>query len=257
MRYFAFFLALAVAAAPITGLAQQHGGGGRPSGGGGGRPSGGARPSGGGGGFNFNRDTAPSRPASNNNYRPNTNNNYHPTNNTYNRNTNNNYHPTTNNNYHPTNNTYNRNVNNTYVSRGNYTYYNAGGNRVTCNNCTFVRNPVYGGGAAWGWNRGVAWYPAPAYWGGGFWGAMAIGVTSAAVFGAIVANNTRYTSYQIMPSSPGATLLNNYHLTQTPCGPPNLVVIFGPNNSVICAYPNNIVAPGNYNLDTSTLSLVS
>jgi hypothetical protein len=257
MKYFALFLALVIAAAPMTALGQQHGGG-RPSGGGGrpsggGRPAGGTRPagSGGGGGFNFNRDTAPSRPPSSNNYN-------HP-------NTSNNYHPNTNNNYHPTNNNYNRNVNNynrttvnnTYVNRGNHTYYNASGNRVTCNNCTFVRNPVYGGGAAWGWNRGVAWYPAPTYWGGGFWGAMAIGVTSAAVFGAIVANNTRYTSYQIMPSSPGATLLNNYHLTQTPCGPPNLVVIFGPNNSVICAYPNDIVAPGNYNLDTSTLSLVS
>jgi hypothetical protein len=280
MRYFALFLAFVIAAAPMTALGQQHGGGrpsggGRPAGGGGGRPAGGggtrpagvARPSGEGGGFNFNHDTAPSRPPSSNNYHPNTSNNYHPntnnnyhpnTNNNYHPNTSNNYHPNTNNNYHPTNNNYNRTtVNNTYVSRGNHTYYNASGTRVSCNNCTFVRNPVYGGGAVWGWNRGVAWYPAPAYWGGGFWGAMAIGVTSAAVFGAIVANNTRYTSYQIMPSSPGATLLNNYHLTQTPCGPPNLVVIFGPNNSVICAYPNDIVAPGSYNLDTSTLSLVS
>jgi len=46
-------------------------------------------------------------------------------------------------------------------------------------------------------------------------------------------------------------------LTQTPCGPPNLVVILGPDNSVICAYPNNLVAPGEYSLDPSTLTIVS
>ena len=43
---------------------------------------------------------------------------------------------------------------------------------------------------------------------------MAIGVTSAAVFGTIVANNQTYKSYQVQPSSPGAQVLNNYHLTQ-------------------------------------------
>lgn len=86
---------------------------------------------------------------------------------------------------------------------------------------------------------------------------MAIGVTSAAVFGTIVANNQTYQSYQVQPSSPGAQVLNNYHLTQTQCGPPNLVVIYGPNNSVICAFPNSTVSAGNYSLDTATLSLVS
>ena len=132
------------------------------------------------------------------------------------------------------------------------------GNR-TCNNCTVVRNPVYGGGGAYGWNHGTPWYPAPAYWGGGFWGAMAIGVTSAAVFGSIVNSSTQetYTSYQVQPSSPGATMLSNYKLTQTQCGPPNLVVVYGPDNSVICAQPNSMVSAGEYNLDTSTLSLTS
>ena len=124
---------------------------------------------------------------------------------------------------------------------------------------TVVANPVYRGGPAYGWNHGVAWAPAPAYYGGGFWGAMAIGVTSAAVYGSIVSASTHqtYTSYQVQPSSPGATLLSNYHLTQTQCGPANLVVVYGPNNSVICAYPNDMVTAGNYNLDTSTLSLTS
>jgi hypothetical protein len=238
MKYLALFLALVVAAGPATGLAQRTGAH---------RPAGGAaRPGGGGGGFNFNRDTAPQRqapqrPPQQQYNRPNTNNvNNHPTNNNYNRNVNVNN--------HPANTNYNRNVN---VNNRSVNVANVNVNR------NVVVNPVYRGGPAWGWNHGVAWYPAPAYWGGGFWGAMAIGVTSAAVYGAIMANNVRYASYQIQPNSPGATLLNNYQLTQTPCGPPNLVVIFGPNNSVICAYPNNIVSPGNYNLDPSTLTLTS
>jgi hypothetical protein len=150
------------------------------------------------------------------------------------------------------------NVNN----NGNRTTVNNNGNRTNINNNnvninrTVINNPVYYGGGAWGWNRGVAWAPAYGYYGGGFWGALAIGVTSAAVYGAIVSsNNQTYTSYQVQPSSPGATLLANYQLQQVQCGPPNLVVIYGPDNSVICAYPNNLVAAGNYNLNTETLSL--
>lgn len=120
-----------------------------------------------------------------------------------------------------------------------------------------VANPVYRG-PAWGWNRGIAWYPAPTYWGGGFWGALAIGITAAAVFGAIVdADQQQVVSYQVEPNSPGATLLANYQLTQVPCGPPDLVVIFGPDNSVICAYPNNLVSAGEYDLDAQQLTIIS
>jgi hypothetical protein len=134
----------------------------------------------------------------------------------------------------------------TYANNG-YVYHGA-----------VVTNPVYGGYPVWGWNAGVAWYPAPYYWGGGFWGPFAVGVASAAVFGSIVAaNNVTYTSYQAQPSSPGAKLLASYQLTQTPCGPPNLVVIYGPNNSVICAHPNNLVAAGNYSVNEQTLTITS
>jgi Sulfatase len=66
----------------------------------------------------------------------------------------------------------------------------------------------------------------------------------AAVYGSIVSNDAAYTSYQVQPSSPGARLLESYQLTQTP-GPPNLVVVYDLNNSVICARPNNLVAAGN------------
>jgi hypothetical protein len=133
------------------------------------------------------------------------------------------------------------------------TYVNNG----TVYHGTYVTNPVYGHYGVWGWNGGVAWYPAPYYWGGGFWGAFAVGVTSAAVYGSIVAANTTYTSYQVQPSSPGAKLLTSYGLTQTQCGPPNLVVIYGPNNSVICAFPNNLVSAGTYTVNQQTLTIES
>ena len=120
-----------------------------------------------------------------------------------------------------------------------------------------VTNPVYGY-PVYGWNGGYPWYPAPYYYGGGFWGPFAVGVTSAAVYGSIVAaNNQTITSYQVETSSPGAKLLESYHLTQTACGPPGLVVIYGPNNSVICADPNNLVSAGNYSVNSQTLTIVS
>ncbi|MEO9169693.1 MAG: hypothetical protein ABI282_11300, partial [Candidatus Baltobacteraceae bacterium] len=109
----------------------------------------------------------------------------------------------------------------------------------------------------WGWNAGVVWYPAPTYWGGGFWGPWAIGAASAALYGSIVYNNQTVTSYQVEPDSPGAKLLSSYQLTQTPCGPPNLVVILGPSNSAICAHPNQLVSAGTYTVDSSNLTIVS
>jgi hypothetical protein len=120
-----------------------------------------------------------------------------------------------------------------------------------------VRNPYHWNN--WGWNHGVVWYPAPIYWGWGFWGPWAYGVAGLVLYGSIVnyPQQLIYPSYQIQPSSPGAQLLENYGLTQTECGPPNLVVIWGPNNSVICAYPNNLVSAGNYGLDPSTLTITA
>ena len=113
---------------------------------------------------------------------------------------------------------------------------------------------------AWGWNHGVVWRSAPVYWGGGFWGPFALAaLTDSLLFGSIVddQNQVIYPSYQAEPDSPGAQLLQDYGLQQTDCGPPDLVVIWGPDNSVICAFPNDTVAPGNYDVDPSTFSLVS
>ena len=108
----------------------------------------------------------------------------------------------------------------------------------------------------WWWNHGVVWTPAPAYWGGGFWGPFAFGL-AVGLYGSYPYNGVDYYSYQVQPDTPGSQLLQNYGLTQTACGQPNLVVIWGPDNSVICAFPNNTVAPGQYTIDPATLTLVS
>ncbi|MBV8245950.1 MAG: hypothetical protein JOZ38_08525 [Candidatus Eremiobacteraeota bacterium] len=122
----------------------------------------------------------------------------------------------------------------------------------------YVANPVYGGYAAWGWNGGYAWYPVPTYWGGGFWGGFAVASAWAVAYGtAVNTSGQTVTSYQVQPDSAGAKLLASYKLEQTPCGPSNLVVINGPNGSVICAKPNATVAAGTYALDASNLTLVS
>ena len=95
----------------------------------------------------------------------------------------------------------------------------------------------------WGWNGGTAWIGYSGYWGNGFWGPLAYGLGAA--------------SYVVAAGSPGAQLLLAYQLTQTPCGPPNLVEIYGPDGSEICAFPNALVAPGQYYIDPDTLTLYS
>ena len=253
MKYLYVIAAILIALQPAAASAQR-GGGGRGGGGG-------MRGGGGGGGFNLSRDTGrapqtrpaqPQRPqggnaGNGNRGNGNVGNGNRNNGNVGNGNRNN---GNINNGNRNNGNINNGNRNNVTINNGNRTNINVSGNTV-------VRNPVYVNTTAWGWNRGVAWAPAPYYWGGGFWGAMAIGVTSAAVYGSIVANNQKYTSYQVQPSSPGATFLSNYQLTQVQCGAPGLVIVYGPSNSVICAQPNNLVAAGTYQLNTETLSLTS
>jgi hypothetical protein len=145
---------------------------------------------------------------------------------------------------------YNRNTGTSsqyhYNSSGKNGYYYGG--RV-------VANPVYY--PAWGWNRGVVWAPVGGYWGGGFWGPFAVGAATAAVMGSIVYANQTYTSYSVQSSSPGATLLSNYGLRQVPCGPPGLVVIYGPEFGIICAEPNGRVGAGSYAVNVDNLTLQS
>jgi hypothetical protein len=121
-----------------------------------------------------------------------------------------------------------------------------------------LRNGHVGGGA-YGWNRGVRWDPASGYWGGGFWGPFALAdLAGIALYGDVDDGQDQlaYSSYEVEPDSPGSELLADYGLSQTPCGGPNLVVIWGPNGSVVCAFPDGSVGPGEYEVDPSTFTLV-
>jgi hypothetical protein len=121
-----------------------------------------------------------------------------------------------------------------------------------------VRNPRERGGN-WGWNHGRQWQPAGIYWGGGFWGPFAIAsIAGFALFGAIddTQDGYVYNSYRVEPDTPGAELLNDYGLEQVACGPPGLVDIWGPDGSIVCAVPNDSVAPGDYEVDPQTFTLI-
>ncbi len=124
-----------------------------------------------------------------------------------------------------------------YVARGSY-----GGGRI--------ENPR-GWTQAWQWNGGRQWVGDNDYWGGGFWGALTINLGGGGYGG------YAYDNYDVQQNSPGAQLLSQYGLTQTDCNQPNLVQIDGPDGSEICAFPNDQVAPGQYQVDPATLSLVS
>jgi hypothetical protein len=116
---------------------------------------------------------------------------------------------------------------------------------------SFISNPFRW--RRWGWNHGVIWYPVPYYWGGGFWGPWGL-LATPIDYGAAPLD---YGSVplDVAPESPGAQLFQDYGLTQTECGPPNLVVIWGPDNAPICAYPTSLVPAGNYEVDPETLTL--
>lgn len=118
-----------------------------------------------------------------------------------------------------------------------------------------VRPPL----PAYGWNGGVAWYPAPYYYGGGFWGPFWAGVGTTVIMGEITDEDTKEktVSYEVTPDSPGAKTLKAYELTQVACGGSNQVVLYGPSNSVVCASPNQYVTAGEYELNTEDLTIYS
>ena len=60
---------------------------------------------------------------------------------------------------------------------------------------------------------------------------------------------------RVAPGAIGAQLLHAYGLRQTLCGAPNLVEIVRPGASEICAFPNNVIGPGRYQVDPATLML--
>jgi hypothetical protein len=285
MRSLSIILAVALAAAPLLVSAQQRGGGGAsrsaPNQGRGFNmsndvPSQAVRGSNGSAAYNrntgnaatYNRNTGT---ATTYNKGTNTATQYHKNTNsstTYNRN-NGNYNSGAYNGHNSAG-AYNRNTGNAAVynkNTGNMTvynrntgttskyHYNSSGKNGYYYSGRVVVNPVHY--PAWGWNRGVVWAPVGGYWGGGFWGPFAVGAATAAVMGSIIYANQTYTSYHVQSSSPGATLLSNYGLQQVQCGPPGLVVIYGPNFGIICANPNGRVAAGNYAVNVDNLTLQS
>jgi hypothetical protein len=132
-------------------------------------------------------------------------------------------------------------------------------NLVNINRRNVVVNPR--GWEAWGWNNGVAWAPNYNYWGGGFWGpfaagALATGLTTAVINAATADNQPTYVI--IDSNSPGNTLFSSYGLTQIQCtDDDNIVVIYGPQNSVICTNPNSNVPAGIYDINPSDLTLIT
>jgi hypothetical protein len=105
-------------------------------------------------------------------------------------------------------------------------------------------------GTRWGWNNGVPWAVNAGYWGGGFWGPFGMFTMAA---GASFWNQTRFVQPGV--GSPGWWLFQAYGLQPAMCGPQNLVYIYGPNDSVMCAYPNMYVLAGFYYVDPATLQL--
>jgi hypothetical protein len=133
-------------------------------------------------------------------------------------------------------------------------------NIINTGDRTVIVNPrgVGWGGSAWGWNRGVVWSPNYGYWGGGFWGGVAVGAVATGVTTAIInaANQPDY--IVIQQDSPGYTLFDSYGLTQVRClEDDSQVYVYGPQDSLICAIPNNLVRAGYYDVDTETLVLIA
>ena len=132
-------------------------------------------------------------------------------------------------------------------------------NRNIINNGNIVVNPRPGWGG-WGWNGGSRWYPNYGYWGGGFWGGFAAGALTVGITSAIVnsSSSTTQTNYVIIEkNTPGYYLFDSYGLTQVQCdSSQNLVFIYGPQDSLMCATPNSTVVAGYYDVDPEDLVLV-
>lgn len=141
-----------------------------------------------------------------------------------------------------------------YSGRVNRNLINTGDRNIVVN----PRSTAWGGNA-WGWNRGVAWAPNYGYWGGGFWGAAAIGAMTVGVTSAIVNSaNNQPTYIVIEQNTPGYQLFDSYGLTQVQCiEDGSQVYVYGPQDSLICANPNNLVQVGYYDADPETLTLIA
>ena len=131
-------------------------------------------------------------------------------------------------------------------------------NLVNVNNRNIVANPR--GWNSWGWNGGSPWSPNYGFWGGGFWGSFALGAATAGVTSAIVSsasNNNDPNFVVIDSSSPGNTLFTSYGLVQVACDSEDLVLIYGPQDSLVCARPTSDVPIGVYDVEPSDMTLIA
>ena len=130
-------------------------------------------------------------------------------------------------------------------------------NTVNVNRNNVVVNPR--GWGSWGWNNGRPWSPNYNYWGGGFWGSFAAGAAVTGLTAAAInaANDDSPEYIVIQEGSPGNTLFSSYGLVQVQCVEGgNLVFIYGPQDSLICATPNSSVVAGFYDVNPTDMTLI-
>ena len=130
-------------------------------------------------------------------------------------------------------------------------------NTVNVNRNNVVVNPR--GWGSWGWNNGRPWSPNYNYWGGGFWGSFAAGAAVTGLTAAAInaANDDSPEYIVIQEGSPGNTLFSSYGLVQVQCVEGNnLVFIYGPQDSLICATPNSSVIAGYYDVNPTDMTLI-
>ena len=142
-----------------------------------------------------------------------------------------------------------------------YGYFDSYSHRTAWRNRRYIINPR-NRWINWGWNNGDRWYPNDNYWGGGFWGnflleALARGIINSIVYSGN--NNNNYPAYvTLQPNSPGYYLFDSYGLTQAQCDDQeeDLVYVYGPQDTLVCAYPTETVIAGSYDADPQDLILV-
>ena len=139
-----------------------------------------------------------------------------------------------------------------YHRRNYRRYYN----RNYRNYRTIINHPYYNW-YDWHWNNGRRWYPDNNYWGGGFWGNFLASMITLGLTSAILDSNEAPKYIIIKENSPGYYLFSNYGLSQVPCDTlQDLVFIYGPQNSLMCAIPNENVPSGYYEVNTESLVLI-
>ncbi len=160
-----------------------------------------------------------------------------------------------------------RSINPTIIRRGNqykrHTNPNSNYTRKKINRRSAYRRinyPYISQRRNWRWYGGRRWSPNQKYWGGGFWGSFIINPTIRVIRQQTNTYDSysKFTNYQeIEQNAPGDELFKNYQLTQVRCDVnQDLVFVYGPSDTLMCAIPNDKVPAGQYYIDIEDLVLV-